>query len=357
MKKIGILTFHFSENYGAVLQCYALRKLINTIPGYTAEIINLISKDRRRWYDNPVLQEKYEEKLQKYKIFNQVENGIANEPIYNINELNQEEYFGFVVGSDQVWNISLKSFKTAYLLDFANERPKKIAYAASVGMNIDNPLLKTELFQKYIKRFDSISVRENTHQSFIQQFTDKKVYAVLDPTLLIEKEMYDKLIENMNNLEDLKEEYIFFYYLKNDNTIPLACSFVNMLARKYNLKILHYCVEMPEQVFKNQNKSFYYDGPKEFLWHIKHAKIVVTNSFHGTIFSILYNKPFYTYLVENMKSRVIDLLSNLGLENRIISGYKPLDDIELEIDYKSVNEKINQERKRSKDFLINSLDK
>ena len=128
-----------------------------------------------------------------------------------------------------------------------------------------------------------------------------------------------------------------------------------MLSRKYNLKVIHSFVEVPTNSINKENESFYFEGPKDFLWYIKNAEIVVTNSFHGTVFSILYGKPFYTYVVKSMSSRVVDLLQCLGLENRIIKGYKKLSEVDFNIDYSEAYRKLEVERKKSIRFLKKAL--
>lgn len=348
MKHFGILTFHFSDNYGAVLQCYALRKVINSLDECCADVIPFNPGRKVGWYDDEVLQGQYKKKLEIFRTFNYEETGILKKDFGDICEILNEKYDGYIVGSDQVWNVSFSFFDTSYLLDFANEDKLKISYAASVGLDPAHPRMRKSIFEKHIPRFDYISVREKTHESFIAQFTDKKVETVLDPTLLLTAKDYDCLIEDVNKNE---ENFLFFYYLKHDSTTPLACSFVNMLSRKYNLKIIHFYVEMPEQTFKNENRSFYFEGPKDFIWYIKHAKIVVTNSFHGTVFSILYHKPFYTYIVKSMQARVLDLLGDLGLENRLIRGHKPLNEVDYEINYENVDILLEKKRRESLRFL------
>lgn len=356
MKKVGILTFHFSDNYGAVLQCYALRHVVNSMPCCEAEVINFNPGRKLGWYTDEELQKKFVGRIEKFNDFNRMENGIKEPVLHDIRELNQEMYDCFIVGSDQVWNPSFSFFSTVYLLDFVNGNQTKISYAASVGLSADSFRMNREVFEKYIPGFDYLSVREKTHEGFIASFTDKKVQTVLDPTLLLNCEDYNQLIMETESVKEEEGEYIFFYYLKHDSSTPLACSFVNMLARKYHLKIIHFYVEMPKQVFHNDNKSFYFEGPKDFIWYIKHAKIVVTNSFHGTVFSILYHKPFYTYIVKSMQSRVLDLLSMLGLSERLVEGYKPLSEVSFEIDYDSVDVILEKEREKSKEFLRKALE-
>lgn len=353
MKRFGILTFHFSDNYGAVLQCYALRKVINSMEDCSADVIAFNPGRKVGWYDDSCLQNQFKEKLAKFAEFNHTETAIPLTDFYDTDEIEQSNYTGFIVGSDQIWNPSFSFFNTAYLLDFVKPDKLRISYAASVGLAPDHPRMKKEIFEKYIPKFDYLSVRERTHESFIGSFTHKKVQTVIDPTLLLTAKDYDMLIEDTKKEED--GEFIFFYYLKHDSTTPLACSFVNMLARKYNLKIIHFYVEMSEQTFKNENRSFYFEGPKDFVWYIKHAKIVVTNSFHGTVFSILYHKPFYTYIVKSMQSRVLDLLGDLGLKERLVYGYKSLNDISWDIDYASVDKVLENKRKKSLEFLMGAL--
>ncbi len=354
MKKIGILTFHFCDNYGAVLQCYALKTYIKRTFNHDVEVINFFPEHTQKWYTETDLQERYLEKLNKFERFEKEILNIVSGRISNKEELKKLNYDCYIVGSDQIWNLSFPHSDTAYLLDFVEDSSIKISYAASVGMRLDDKILDHSIFKKYIPNFDYISVREKTHQPYIQSFTDKQVHTVLDPTLLLDSRDYDLII---NNNKPTRGKYIFMYFLKHDNDFPQAMSFVNMLARKYNLKVLHFFVDLPNVVFENESQSYYFDGPTEFLWYIKNAEIIVTNSFHGTIFSIQYKKPFYTYVVKHMGARVVDLLKTLELEERIISGYKRLDEVIFEIDYTHAYDVIESLRIESKEFLEKSLSK
>ncbi|WP_326910414.1 polysaccharide pyruvyl transferase family protein [Sedimentibacter sp. MB31-C6] len=354
MKKIGILNFHFCDNYGAVLQCYALKYTINKLDGCYAEVINFNPNWKPSSFENEIIKNKYISKLDKYEKFREKYLEIESDFIYDMTSDKCPKFDYYIVGSDQVWNTTFSFSNTAYFLDFVEDNSVKISYAASIGIGLEDKRLNPKIFEKYIPNFNYLSIREKTHEAFVQQFTEKKVHTVLDPTLLLEKEEYDKLIDNTKS-EKEKDKYIFFYFLNHDKTAPLAISFVNMLARKYNLKVIHFFTEAPKGLFKNNSDSFFFDGPIDFLWYIKNAEIIVTNSFHGTIFSILYQKPFYTYIVKSMSSRIYDLLENLGLKNRIISGFKKLRDVDFNIDYTEVNKKIKFSREYSLNFLKKSL--
>ena len=346
MKKVGILTFHFCDNYGAVLQCYALLKVINSMERYNCEVINYNPNWKPRWFTDPKMQEKFLAKLEKYVAFRRDFLAIQEGYIYDTSEIKAYDYY--VVGSDQVWNTSFRFSKPTYFLDFVPDNAVKVSYAASVGLAIEDKRLNRTYFEQYIPRFDYLSIREKTHEQYIKEFTDKSVTTVLDPTLLLRKEDYDEIISRD---KEEKEKFIFLYFLKHDTTAPLMISFVNMLSRKYNLKVIHYFIDVPKQAFKNNSESFFFEGPQEFLWYIKNAEVVVTNSFHGTIFAIQYHKPFYTYVVKSMSSRVLDLLQMLGLEDRLINGYKNIDDVNFDIDFEKVERKLETLRGESLNYL------
>lgn len=350
MNSVGIMTFHFCDNYGAALQCFALRKVINSFEGYQAEVINFNSNWKPGWFTEEDIQEKYIDKLEIYKKFQKKYLGVKEPVIYD-KEMISKDYDYYVAGSDQIWNPSFNFFNTAYFLDFAPSEAVKIAYAASIGMPVETAKNYSDIFKNKIKNLDFIGIREKTHKDFIQGFTEKKVESVLDPTLLLNKEDYEEIVEKKKD----SEKFIFLYFLKHDTTAPIVLSFVNMLSRKYNLKVIHSFVEVPTNSINKENESFYFEGPKDFLWYIKNAEIVVTNSFHGTVFSILYGKPFYTYVVKSMSSRVVDLLQCLGLENRIIKGYKKLSEVDFNIDYSEAYRKLEVERKKSIRFLKKAL--
>lgn len=354
MKKTGIMTLHIGDNYGALLQCYALRHTINSFGNIHADIINYDPGRIFSCYEDLEIQEKYLQKLEKFKTFNEVYNGIVGPVIHDVYTNDAVKgYDYYITGSDQVWNTSFAFAKEAYFLDFVSENAKRISYAASVGLPVSSPKLKTEWFERNIPKFDWISLRESSHISYVSQFTDKDVYSVVDPTLLLTPNDYDELCKDVSYP---KGDYLLLYFLKHDNSAPLLISYANMIARKYNLRVVYSFAKVPPCVFKNESETFYYSGPREFVQAVKHAKVVVTNSFHGTIFSVLYHIPFFTYLVASMASRITDLLQCVGLEDRIIYGYRKLTDDMLNVDFSKADIVLENKRAESLDFLKSALD-
>ncbi len=349
MKKAGIITHHFNDNCGALLQSYALRRTINTLPDITAEVINY-KPDNYDFpqYADPYIQEKYLIKLDRFNEFRKNCIGVKDPVIYDINTAEKYDYY--IAGSDQVWNTSIRFMNEHYFLDFVPDDAKRISYAASVGASTSSPDLKLEPFEKNIHKFDHISIREKTNIPFISQFTDKEVCSVLDPTLLLKTDDYDELCKDTPYPEG---DYLFLYILVYDHQL---INFANMIARKFNLKIVYTIPDIPKISFKNESESFFCCGPKEFVSAVKHAKVVVTHSFHGTIFSILHHVPFFTFLNLIMKTRIIDLLEETGLSDRIVYGHRLLSDDMFDVDFTNADNFIEKKRKESMAFLKKALD-
>ena len=352
MKKAGIMTFHFCDNYGALLQCYALRHTINTFPDINAEVINYNPNWSFKEYENPVIKKRYLMKLDRFDEFRKDCIGAVSPVIYDdINDAEKYDYY--ITGSDQVWNTSFSFVNEHYFLNFTPDNAKRISYAASIGLPVDSPKLNRNVFEKYIPRFDYISLREKTHIPFVSQFTDKEVCSVLDPTLLLESDDYDELCKDASYPDG---DYLFLYFLAHDNSAPLLINYANMIARKFNLKIVCSLPDIPKRSFKNESESAFHYGPKEFVSAIKHAKVVVTNSFHATIFSLLHHTPFFTFLVPSMQSRITDILEETGLSDRIIYGYRPLSDDMLDVDFSKADTVLEEKRNESIAFLKKARD-
>lgn len=353
MKTVGIMTLHIGDNYGALLQCYALRHVLNSFPNVQGNIINFDPGREFPVYDVEEIQIKYEQKLEKFRQFNKIYNGISERPFTDINS---EEAFGYdyyITGSDQVWNTSFVFANEAYFLNFVPQGAKKIAYAPSIGISENSSKIKKEWFQRNIPLFDYLSLREMTHERFLKQFTDKKIYSVVDPTLLLTREDYDELCKDIVYPDG---EYLVLYFLKHDNSATLLIEFANMVSRKYNLKVIYSFADVPSVLFKNGSETFYYSDPKEFVQLIRHAKAVITNSFHGTVFALKYHIPFFTYIVGSMASRVTDLLKSVKMEDRIVKGYRKLSDDMLNVDFTEADKVLEKNRIDSLNYLKLALD-
>lgn len=342
--QIGIITFHCADNYGAVLQCYALKKYIEKM-GENVEIINYAPYHLTSRYNIfPTFKEvlgkiknkgiiytwkniifvciktflKRLNKKKKFKEFRFFYIGIKSKKIKKITNRNCPDYDMYIAGSDQIWNPTSNRGDTTYYLDFVDDKSKKVSYAASIGtFDIDE---YKSVMAKYLQRFDFISIREELFRDLIENISHKKVSVVLDPVFLLDLKDWDKLT---GKIRRFSEKFIFMYLFNKDND---AIKLANKLSRKYNLPIVHFYYGTLRKKLEKDGKCFFFDGPLDFLWYIKHAEYIITNSFHCVAFSLIFKKEFYSYFFTDRGSRIVDILKKLNLEERICTG-KEIDNI------------------------------
>lgn len=384
MKKIGIITLYYKNyNYGGQLQAYALQKAIEKAGGqceqvcvkYTGEntskekIGNYVKKHGvyltckaiwkkvLLWLPNKIFVKKnYERRLQRFQEFS--DKIPHSEKVYTWNTVKQsEEYYNkYIVGSDQVWNPNYYSdanFLNINLLEFTHEKNQKMSYAASIGVSMLSPEIKKQ-FSTDLNEFDFISVRERTAKKILQPLVDKKIEVVLDPTFLLEKKEWEEVAIDYG-----KKGYILGYFLGESKK---ARKNIARIARKRNKMFALFTGLQPD--FMVQDYIFHAikeatAGPAEWLGMIKNADFVVTNSFHGTVFSLLFEKQFVVMITDKSEknktgnSRLYDVLQSFGLENRIIEDELTEEKLFTikSIDYSQINKKIAQYRSRSLDFL------
>lgn len=379
--KIGILNVQFVDNYGAVLLAYALQKTIEDL-GYNVETIDyrpsqdrsLKSKMRKIVSILKVdgiqgLITKIQKKIMKRNCPFSVNNSsrekkrnfskfrcqyLNRSKVYDMTSIQEAlDYDIYVVGSDVVWKPDrIKSEESrAYFLEFTiGKLCRRISYAASIGtddMDILKPL--ESRISCMIQKFDCVSVREKTSQPFVERLYGNSVSCCIDPTLLLGKEIYDVLIGQEG--ETLCAREYLYLYLFEDNAA--AFDFVNSCSETLGIPVVCQC-SAPEKV-KNLLEYSCDDGPIEFLRRIKNAKFVITDSFHGTVFSVLYKKDFYTVSRGAISIRMEDLLERLGLKDRYI--YEPRKQVQefKPVYYNAVDEIINDWRKESMDYLKKAL--
>ena len=253
-------------------------------------------------------------------------------------------YDYFIAGSDQIWNPYWLKNSTEFL-QFA-DRNKRIAYAASFGVSEIKPD-KVEMVRRGLNGIDYISVREQAGAKIVKDLTGKDVPVLVDPTLLLTVEEWEKVMECPVWYRD--EKYILVYFLsKLPDKIKKD---IQNLAEKYKLKIV--------DLMDKENIDYYCSPPSEFLYLIKNCSLMYTDSFHGTVFSILNKRTFVTCSREggmNMDSRIDTLLSMFNLQSRKISkdnNYEIANPMEIE--YPDVEAILNRERQRSKEFLCKAL--
>lgn len=364
--KVGVITFHSAHNYGASLQTWALQKVLKNL-GTEPCVINYHPDIIDRLYVAPkqntlkkkmkyLLKKKYRnrvkkqvEKNRKYRAF--IKNNFKLVGDFKTYDELKKAKLGldaYITGSDQVWNSDhTNGFDPAYLLDFAESSAKKISYAASVGREYIFPQYRDQ-FQESLKSYTSISVREASACPAIESLTDKPVEVVLDPTLLLDRNDYEEL--KKPSLYKGKR-YICVYMMEANKEL---IRFANRLSVAIGLPIIQ---RKPSNIFRNELGSYYLDTAAEFLSEIENAEYVLTNSFHATVFSLIYEKPFISMLHTSTGARTSDLLKSVGLESHILYETENFHDIhQFDIDDKEgLRRRIHELQKTSYDFLHRAL--
>lgn len=354
MKSVGIMTTVYGNNFGEALQAFAMRKAINMYcPDHQAELIGFRCFNQKS-LSKPGF-EGYEESLERkqkiFEAFRQKEIGLTGNSVQTLTKNTAPNYDQYVFGSDQIWNTQAWKIPE-FFGSFVPAGKPKIAYAASVGLDPSNPNLDSTLFKEYLGDFHAVSVREKIHCDFVQQFTDKPVHHVADPTMLIDIGVYKDLVKQVQPVKPDKN-YVFYY--QPHSADGAIVSLVNKIARQQKWDVVHTFAHIPKCMFPYDSISARFDGPIEFLSYIQDASLVITRSYHAAVFSILFHRPFYVYVDKKTGSRFESLLSTLGLEDRLIYDYLKLEDVNFDIDYQSVQEKLEHFKEDSLAFLKEAL--
>jgi hypothetical protein len=350
-KKIGILTLPSAHNYGWALQLWALYTFLK-VQGYDPIVID------RRW-NNQSMGSLYKIKRYIYKYFlcyNFTQ--FISKHLKKTNEIRKScelanlNLDAYIVGSDQVWRIEhTRGAELNFFLDFLenDDRPIKISYAASFGTDQwEGTPKETEYISKLLKKFDLITVREDSGIELCKNIFDiSNVHCVLDPTLLIEPETYYCLI-NKNRKQN--KDYIVTYLL--DYSIEKE-SFVNSVSQETGLDVYH--------LYKKKNNPYHvYGSIENWLQKIHDAKYVIVDSFHGMCFAIIFKKDFV--VIANRKrglTRFTSTLIKFDLLNRLIYDITPVTKniLYMPIDYTKVSYKLQSIRDYSKKILLNVINK
>ena len=379
MKKIGILTHYYNTvNFGGALQSYALCECLNQ-KGFKAEQIpykytrvkqpeSTLDKLKRHGISGLFkhFKDKAYRKLNEKEIKSVKEKKQAafasflNEAIPHSNDVYTNEsiqncvaeYDCFITGSDQVWN----GYNPVYFLDFVSENKKRISYAASLGREYLTDAQK-EVYKESLKKFNAVSVREPSAINLIKDTTTASVVSTIDPTLLLEKEDWDKVSSD----KLIEEDYIFCYFLGD---YKKTRKLVDRFAKKHNLKIafIPYTAGIVPSDKKFGDFRFIDASPEDFVSLIKHAKYVFTDSFHAVVFSHIYKKEFFVFNRDKralMNGRIKDITSLFGCTERYCDTEKKmtLDYIESlkTLDYSKETDEFLIKKKESIEFLENNL--
>ena len=365
--KIGILTYHRAENYGALLQAYAMMTYLRSLghevsfvdywPKYHSEYFKVFSlkafirsslKNKLVKLNRLLLMGRtlYQRKrtMQEF-MFNQL--GLPKRPQYEDRNLVTEEGYDVVVyGSDQIWrkqNMGGVGFDEWYFGSDNVRADKKIVYAGSMG-KIDTDAQDDIYIKKKMSNFDVIAVRESDLQDYLAKLNVSSVQ-VVDPVFLLSKQDWDKLVVPPRH----KGKYILFYNLLNTRE---SISFAKQLSRQHGLPI--YEITKKTSVFSGKSHLIHNASIGEFLGLLKDAEYVVSNSFHGVAFSIIYEKRFYAVGMGTKANRVVSLLDSVGMAERYIYPHQN-NMSEIEIDYNKTSPKLKSIVEKSKDYLSSAL--
>lgn len=357
--KIGILTYHRSHNFGAQLQAVALRTKLAAM-GHSVCFINYWPRYHQQMYALfPPLQREgsrikalihYVKILllspRRHKRIRAMQKFMKEYscPYWKPYD-NKTAYDAVIYGSDQIWRKQLRlsnKFNPVYFGDNVLSTKKHIAYAASMGKMKLTP--HDERFLKEtLSRFDKISVRESDLNDELARLGINS-QVTLDPTLLLQSQEWDKLLEPRRMI---KENYALFYEITFESFDRKA---MKQWARQHNLRFIE--VKGRAASILPQKDVFDVVPPQAFVSLIKHAEMIFTSSYHGLVFSLLYNKKFYASYSNNAQ-RAKSLLQNLGIEHCLLAPLSPLPDNLPQIDYNQVNIKMQELRKGSLHFLKN----
>ncbi len=387
--KIGIMTLYRNYNYGAVLQAYALQSFIKknwpnceTIKYYRE--INGKAKKPRSFFINSTLNifrsmrmNKSIDAITYLRIQKKINsrNLMFNEFISNNISESRKEYIGhknlkelntiydvFVAGSDNIWNKNL--LDTAFFLDFADDDKGKISYAA--GMSYDSADSSiVDVIKPLLSRLDYISTREPSGKKLIESITNKTVFRALDPTLLLQSEEWSQIEKTINIESDMG--YILCFFIEPSELMFKEAKLLREETGKtiVCLPLLHQKICPGEMEYADI--CLFNVGPQELLSLVRQADFICTDSFHGTAFSIIYNRQFACFRRfkdekrSSLNLRMDHLLDSLGIPDRIVEVEDDIRKIyKKHIEYTQINECLETLRNESIDFLcngINSLDR
>lgn len=349
-KKAYILAYQKATNYGAVLQIYALKTVLETY-NIKVEVIDYIPN----WMQVTLKNQPHFKSYVKRKIMSMTFKSFLKKL-----ELTKKTYFSdqdlknglqdgdfYFVGSDQVWNPKIMKNDLAYFLNFVPNTSKKIGYAVSMGnQSLSNKFLQQVL--PLIKDFNQLSARENYVANFINQYyPDVDVPVVLDPTLLLDSEDYI----GVKSKKLFKSEFIAVYAAMHDEELY---NYAKYLKQKTGLQLVNLGYH-----FSGADKHEYLLGPQNWLNRIAQSRYFITNSFHGTVFSVLYKKDFFVVPNQNeqgLNARFTELLESIELDDRLIYSQEDLDrKINIDLDFNKAYRLLKTRREQSLYYIKKAI--
>ena len=371
MKSVGIITIHKINNYGSVFQAYALQKVCEDM-GFKAEIIDYKFPNKfhspnkyKHEGDMQPNEPRWIKLLYGWDLMKQHKgletfvkgfHHLTHKEYISPDELKNEAplYDVYITGSDQLWNPRHCNGDPAFLLHFAPNNALKISYAASVGANSIPEDLKSQ-YKKLLNRYAHISVRENSGVQVVKEVADKKATVVLDPTLLLNRDQWNKISAPKRQF---KKKYILCYFLNYTfNAFPYVDELATYMQQQTGYEIVR-VARPPHTLGIPHTHHRVGASPEEFLALVRDTEMVLTTSFHGTAFAVNYGKPVFTVVHDRnaSDSRQVSLMHNLGLDDQILSITDAMPKRErFAYDEKLEQIRLETLRQQSMDYLKHAL--
>ncbi len=367
--KIGIISVNNAHNFGTVMQALAFKHYLESL-GHEVQIINYRSidieksyrpgrllpgstaKSKRKYYKKwldetlhkpymPLRRHRFEKFFSEY--FNLTDECSSLKQLRN-KKFNFDVVF---VGSDQIWNSTItKGLDPAFFGDFVGENTIVASYGASIG-NPTVPERELPVFSEHFKRMDYISVREEKAKEIFSPLTDKEISVVCDPTFLPDRAFYEGLVSKKHPYGNKKYIYVHVHHYNSKATELIKAA--KALSKKTGLPVVH---NLQTAKFKNELGKTRSSGPVETLNAIAHAEYIVTQSFHLSVFALLFKKNFITLRRDRNNDRLENLFSKLGLLDHFVDPEAQLPDFkDIAIDFDDVHKKMEAMRPESADFI------
>lgn len=350
MRRAAIITFHNTPNYGATLQCFALHNYLKDA-GCVVEVINYMPPQALKQYAKSLFGGKRRSiynVMRVWRFYGFVRRNIklSGAPIFFKNglpSLKSKEYDIAFSGSDEVWKVDhMRSFDSSFYLDFLDDkRTRLVAYAATSSTVTDLRKFGSKV-SPLLKRFAALGIRDSSTANMVADILGKPPTQVLDPTLIWD---FSKM-----NLPPMREKpYLAVYCWISDEHMREVKTF----AHKNGLEVV--CVGCRHKL---ADVNLIGIGPEEWLRLIKHASAVITDFFHGVLFSIIFHRPFYAHVDEMKRMKLLQALQWVGLVDHLHespSGFADVTLAQLDADWSAVDEKLNNLKAHSRAFIQSQL--
>lgn len=373
--KTAIVTFVRAYNYGAVLQCYALHKTLNKIgvenevldyyPSYFYDQYNLSYLGEMRYFPYRPLKNwiKYtpmlwilKRRIKGFEKFISKNIKLSKKQYFTQEEINKEnfDYNAYISGSDQVWSSTCAKFDPTFFLDFQSANTaKKISYAASFGVD-KIPKEYEDEYKRRLYGWARYSVREKSGQNIVSELLGEKAEQCCDPTILLEPKEWQDICTH----QKIRTKYILVYYVNTEEEVMEAAK---KLAGEKKLEIIvitsaaNYEALVGEKIKVYNAKNKGACSPEEFVSLFRDAQYVISDSFHGTVFSLIFHKKFLTltdFWWGSKNYRAIELMKIVGVEERGKLDNPQIIDNEIAWDY--VDKQLKKYREKSIEYLKNA---